>query len=86
MGQYGNQPDFGTIVSPVNLEEVIPPSAIFIGELLDPGVPATIMVQPVGNATEVVFTGLVGGTFMPIIVTKIVTISGIQIENILVYR
>jgi hypothetical protein len=86
MGQYGNQPDFGTIVSTVDLEEVILPSAIFIGEIIDPVTPATITVLPVGNTTEVTFTGLIGGTFMPIVVTKIVSITGIQIENILVYR
>lgn len=86
MGQYGNQPDFGTIVSAVVIGESIPPSAIFIGKLQDPTVPCRITVMPVGNDTEVTFTGLLNSTFMPIVVTKIISIEGIDVENVLVYQ
>jgi hypothetical protein len=35
MGQYGNQPDFGTIVEGITMETTFPPSAIFVGQLLE---------------------------------------------------
>ena len=49
MGQYGNQPDFATIAKQVTINNVVPPSAIFIGELNEEFTTCSIEVLPVGN-------------------------------------
>jgi len=89
MGQYGNQPDFGTIV--IALEDVgfgneFPPSAIYVGTTPDNN--GELEVQPVGNAPgdTVVIYGISNGTFLPIVVTKIISKTGIDPDTILLYR
>jgi hypothetical protein len=91
MGQYGNQPDFGTIVvtlEDIGLNESFPPSAIYVGitDLNDGS--AELIVQPVGNAPgdTVTITGISNGTFLPIVVTKITSKNGLDINNVLLYR
>jgi hypothetical protein len=86
MGQYGNQPDFGTIVKQVTINNVVPPSAIFIGELNEGFTTCSIEVLPVGNEDTVLLTGLTSGTFLPIVVTKVVSVTGITEGNVLLYR
>ena len=90
MGQYGNQPDFGTIVTSadiVGLDKEFPPSAIYIGQTEGNG-PCTITVLPVGNAPEddIIISGIQPGTFLPIVVIKIIDKSAIESVNILLYR
>jgi len=89
MGQYGNQPDFGTIV--IALEDVgfnseFPPSAIYVGTTDNNN--GTLEVQPVGNAPgdTVVIQGISNGTFLPIVVTKIISKNEIDGDTILLYR
>jgi hypothetical protein len=89
MGQYGNQPDFGTIVialEDVGLGSEFPPSAIYIGTTDDNN--GYLEVQPVGNAPgdTVVIHGVSNGTFLPIVVTKIISTNGIDLDTILLYR
>lgn len=89
MGQYGNQPDFGTIV--VTAEDVVnpfPPSAIYVGKTENNDGSTTLTVQPVGNApgdTKTI-TGIYDGTFLPIIITEITNKEAIDLKNILLYR
>ena len=89
MGQYGNQPDFGTIVEPLsayNLEFNFPPSAIYIGETED-GNACSIEILPVGDTSRTVeITGIQPGTFLPIIAVQITSVSNIDKEKILLYR
>ncbi len=88
MGQYGNQPDFATRVEncsdigeyPINN---IKSAAIYIGSFIVSGSPASITVIPVGNETEVTFTGLSAGTFLPVIVSSIVSAVNIREDKVL---
>jgi len=89
MGQYGNQPDFATVVETVTAalpKRKINNSAIYIGALTDPLLDASITVTPVGNSTNVTFSGIKGGTFLPVIVTKIESAINIPISSILLYN
>jgi len=91
MGQYGNQPDFGTIVvalGDIDLNESFPPSAIYVGATADNDGTATLEVQPVGNepGDTVIISGISNSTFLPIVVTKIIDKSSLDIGNVLLYR
>ena len=89
MGQYGNQPDFGTIVT--TLEEVglgnqCAPSAIYVGKTVDGNI-CKLRVIPVGNnGVDVEFSGISEGTFLPIVVTSITSITNIDGSDVLLYR
>jgi hypothetical protein len=89
MGQYGNQPDFGTILEPLsayNFEVNFPPSAIYIGETED-GTACSIAILPVGDTSRTVeITGIQPGTFLPIIAVQIVSAFNIDKEDIILYR
>ena len=89
MGQYGNQPDFGTIVSSLtDIGQPFPPSAIYVGETLNNDGTASLTVQIVGNTPGAVteITGISSGTILPFIVTEITAYSGVENDNILLYR
>lgn len=85
MGQYGNQPDFATKVDVATTLPMsnISSAAIYIGVLTDSTADATITVRPVGNATDVTFSGLSGGAFLPVIVSKITSSTNIPLSSIL---
>lgn len=88
MGQYGNQPDFGTIVASLEIlgvETPFPPSAIYVGKLTD--IECDFEVLPVGNdGSWVTINGISAGTFLPIVVTQIRALTNVNKENILLYR
>ena len=88
MGQYGNQPDFGTIVTTLDkagLDTPFPPSAIYVGKL--PGLECDFEILPVGNNGEwVAINGISAGTFLPIVVTQIRALTNVNKEDILLYR
>ena len=91
MGQYGNQPEFATIVEQLTAlttfpKRKIPNSAIYIGALTDPLLDASITVTPVGNNVDVTFSGIKAGTFIPVIITKITSVSNIPNTSILLYN
>jgi hypothetical protein len=91
MGQYGNQPDFGTIVvilEDIGLNESFPPSAIYVGETFANDGTTTLEVQPVGNepGDTVIISGISNGTFLPIIVTKIIDKTNVDTNKVLLYR
>jgi hypothetical protein len=88
MGQYGNQPDFGTISQtlsafPTNADA---PSAVYIGAFTDSGTAASITVRLVGNSTDTTFSGLNEGTFLPIVVTRVTSAVNIPAASIILYR
>jgi hypothetical protein len=85
MGQYGNQPDFATIVDTVSTLPLanIKSAAIYIGAVVDPLLNTTITVRPVGNTTDVTFSGLTSGTFLPVIVSGITSAVNVSAANIL---
>ena len=85
MGQYGNQPDFATKVDTVTSIPAngIKSAAIYIGALTDPALDATITVMPVGNSASITFSGISGGSFLPVIVTSITASTNIPVESIL---
>lgn len=86
MGQYGNQPDFATIVGTVSSLPMtgIKSGAIYIGALTDAEAAVTsITVRPVGNSSDVTFSGLSAGTFLPVIVTGITSAVNIPESSIL---
>jgi hypothetical protein len=86
MGQYGNQPDFATIVETVSALPMtgIQSGAIYIGALTDTEADVTsITVRPVGNSEDVTFSGISAGTFLPVIVTKITSAINIPESSIL---
>ena len=90
MGQYGNQPDFGTIVTTlaeIGLETPFPPSAIYIGKI-DSVALASLTVQIVGNepGIDTTISGISSGTILPFIVTQINDFSEVIAEEILLYR
>jgi hypothetical protein len=85
MGQYGNQPDFATRVGTVSALplENIKSAAIYVGAVVDPLLNTTITVMPVGNTTSVTFSGLTSGTFLPVIVSEIISATNVSVDNIL---
>jgi hypothetical protein len=86
MGQYGNQPDFATKVDTIAAypAENIKSAAIYIGAVTDPALTTTsITVRPVGNSTDVTFTGLTSGSFLPVIVTSITSAVNIPVGSVL---
>lgn len=86
MGQYGNQPDFATQVDTVaSLPATgIRSAAIYIGAVTNPALTTTsITVRPVGNSSDVTFTGLTSGSFLPVIVTSITSAVNIPASSIL---
>jgi hypothetical protein len=87
MGQYGNQPDFGTIVTTGDKvgSDPFPPSAIYVGKSLAAG-GVTIEVLPAGQEDKVAITGIQDGTFLPIVVTQLINVSNILADNVLFYR
>jgi hypothetical protein len=88
MGQYGNQPDFGTIVTSVDIVGAgeFPPSAIYVGKT-DNGNPCRLTVIPAGNnGVQIDINGISQGTFLPIVITKVVDYENIDKQNILLYR
>jgi hypothetical protein len=91
MGQYGNQPDFGTtvlIAEDIGLNESFPPSAIYVGKTASNDGTAALEVQPVGNAPgdTVIINGISNGTFLPIIITKIIDKEELNLIDVLLYR
>ena len=91
MGQYGNQPDFGTIATAFNnigVDVVFPPSAIYIGTTENNDGTAAITMQIVGNQPGVTttITGISSGTILPFIATKIIGTSGVDSADIILYR
>lgn len=90
MGQYGNQPDFGTIVVRADSVGVnpFPPSAIYVGKTENNDGSTKLRVQPVGNAPgdTIEITGIYDGTFLPIIITEIVNKEAVDLANVLLYR
>ena len=88
MGQFGNQPDFATISKTLSAFPTAPPvpSAIYIGAFTVSANAASITVRLVGNDTDTTFSGLREGTFMPIIVTNIVSAVNIPASSIIFYR
>jgi len=85
MGQYGNQPDFATTVGVVDALPLgnIKSAAIYIGAVTNTALDATITVRPVGNSTDVTFSGLVSGSFLPVIVSSITSATNIPNSSIL---
>ena len=85
MGQYGNQPDFATKVDTVASLPLsnINSAAIYIGAVTTEGQPTSITVRPVGNSTDVTFSGLSSGGFLPVIVSKITSAVNIPAGSIL---
>ena len=86
MGQYGNQPDFATAVDTVESlpKKNIKSAAIYIGQLTDVDAEVTsITVRPVGNNSDVTFSGLSSGSFIPVIVTGITSAVNIPASSIL---
>ena len=89
MGQYGNQPDFGTIVSRLSdTSQPFPPSAIYVGETGDNDGTATLTVQIVGNEpnSPITITGISSGAILPFIVTEITALAGVINDNVFLYR
>ena len=83
MGQYGNQPDFGTMI---NVIAAFPataptPSVLYIGTVT---APATITIKCV-DGTTATFTNITSG-FFPIVVDKVVTAVGIVPADVIFVR
>jgi hypothetical protein len=85
MAQYLNQPEFATKVETISSLPIenIKSAAIYIGELIDPSLGASITVKPVGNTSEVTFTGLTGGMFLQVIVSEVTSVVNISLSNLL---
>ena len=85
MGQYLNQPDFATKVGTISAfpSTGIDSAAIYIGAVTNSSLDATITVRPVGNTTDVTFSGITSGSFLPVIVTSITSAVNIPASSIL---
>jgi len=84
MGQFSNQPDFGTAVETITTfpATASAASAIYIGIAT---VPATITVKCV-DGTSATFTGITGGNFLPVMVKEITSAVNIQPVDVLFIR
>lgn len=85
MAQYLSRIGFATKVDTVDsLPMTNTKSAIiYIGDLIDPFIGASLTVRPVGNTTDVTFNGLTSGSFLPVEVSKITSASNVSLSNIL---
>jgi len=74
MGQYGNQPDFGTGIDVITAFPATAPtpSVLYIGTTTSP---ATITVRCV-DGTTATFSNITSG-FFPIVVDKVISAVGI---------
>ena len=86
MGQFGNQPDFATISTTSETFPIKPqkPSAVFIGAVTVAGT-GSITVRLVGDSTDTTFSGLNQGSFLPIMVTSVVSAVNIPARSIILY-
>ena len=85
MGSFTNQPDFATIVETVSAFPTtgIRSAAIYIGALTDESQGGTITVRPVGNSSDVTFSAITSGSFIPVIVTSITSATNIPAASVL---
>lgn len=85
MAQYATQPEFATVVQTVSALPLtnIQSAAIYIGAVIDQFSNTTITVRPVGNTEDVTFSGLTSGTFLPVIVSSITSVTNVSLSNIL---
>lgn len=100
MGQFGNQPDFATVVDTISAFPTTfysTPKSVYIGAKTTAGSTASITVVPVGNTsynpstgvttyTPVTFSGLSEGSFLPVIVLSVVSAVNLPVGSILLYR
>lgn len=84
MGQFLNQPEFATQIETISAFPATPTksSAIYIGVASDP---ATITVLCV-DGTTATFTGIASGSFLPVMVKEITSVTGILPADILFIR
>lgn len=99
MGQFGNQPDFATIVDTISAATTFygTPKAVYIGAKTTPEALTSITVVPAGNTsynpttgvttyTPVTFNGLNEGDFLPVMVISVVSAVNLPFTSILLYR
>jgi len=88
MGQFGNQPDFGTSSQTLSAfpTTATVPSAVYIGAFTVSASAASITVRLVGDSADTTFSGLVQGAFLPIVVTKVTSAVNIPAASIILYR
>ena len=84
MGQYGNQPDFAVKAVSVNVAagaSNLDSAALYIGTSGD------LEVQPVGNAagSTVVFRNIPSGSFLPVIVSAIISGGNSTAQDVIAY-
>ncbi len=84
MGQYGNQPDFAVKAVSVNVAAGVSglnSAALYIGTSGD------LEVQPVGNAvgSTVVFRNIPSGSFLPVIVSAIISGGNSTAQDVIAY-
>jgi hypothetical protein len=84
MGQYGNQPDFAVKAVSVNVAAGVSglnSAALYIGTSGD------LEVQPVGNnaGDTVVFRNIPSGSFLPVIVSAIISGVNSTAQDVLAY-
>lgn len=84
MGQYGNQPDYAVKVISVDVAAGVSglnSAALYIGTSGD------LEVQPVGNnaGDTVVFRNIPSGSFLPVIVSAIISGGNSTAQDVLAY-
>lgn len=84
MGQYGNQPDFAVKAVSVNVAAGVSglnSAALYIGTSGD------LEVQPVGNnaGDTVVFRNIPSGSFLPVIVSAIISGGNSTAQDVIAY-
>ena len=84
MGQYGNQPDFAVKAVSVDVAAGVSglnSAALYIGTSGD------LEVQPVGNnaGDTVVFRNIPSGSFLPVIVSAIISGGNSTAQDVLAY-
>lgn len=99
MGQFGNQPDFATKVDTISAATTFygDPKAVYIGAKTSSIATASITVVPAGNTsynsstgvttyTPVTFTGVVEGSFLPVMVIAVTAVNNLPFSSILLYK
>ena len=84
MGQFGNQPDFGTAIETIVSFPATPvkPSAIYIGAISGLATMTVVCV----DGTSATFTGITGSTFLPVMVKEITSAVNILPADTLFIR
>ena len=86
MGQFANQPDFGTFAASATKSDTIGISTNLKSSCLYIGTGGNIEVTAIGSSTSVVFKNIPDGSFLPVIVSSITAGANTTVSDIIAIK